>query len=168
MSDISRLIADVKEQVLYLQELGGDALEFDPKRIEVPKVKVQSPRSSESIKGPAPTVVKEPAARKSLQKESRLGSLPSLSKRAPVEPSSSISRAQTTQIEMNENTLTHQPDEVSLIDIAPRLDETSETIESIRADIGTALAKLHSFGRKQIVNDWKFQADLMSLGKRAR
>ncbi|PYS89036.1 MAG: hypothetical protein DMF62_08410, partial [Acidobacteria bacterium] len=41
-SSISQLIADVKEQVLYMQELGVDALET---ALQSPKSKVQSPKS---------------------------------------------------------------------------------------------------------------------------
>jgi len=54
-----------------------------------------------------------------------------------------------------------------LIEITPLLEETTETIESIRADIGDCTrCKLHSFGRKQIVHTTgNFQASLMFVGE---
>src|SRR6187402_2994020 len=91
MSDISRLIADVKEQVLYLRELGGDAVEFDPELIDLTKSISRVPKSVSPVVLPAVTPVVESAPRRPHQKESRLSSLPSLSKRAPVEPDRSIS-----------------------------------------------------------------------------
>src|SRR5688572_14317218 len=85
MSELTELIADVKEQVLYLRELGGGSLAFDPAQLIGPKSRVQGQKSKELLEQPAPMVVTESAPRKAQQKESRLGSLPSLSKRSPVE-----------------------------------------------------------------------------------
>ena len=161
MSDISRLIADVKEQVLYLQELGGDALAVELQPTS-PKSKVQSPMANSSADKVAPTTIAEPVPRKALQKESRLGSLPSLSKRALVEPSRSVPDPTHTM------PIPIQPiSEQELINITPRLEETAETIESIRADIGDCTrCKLHSMGRKQVVHTTgNFRSDLMFVGE---
>ncbi|MBK9154069.1 MAG: uracil-DNA glycosylase [Chloracidobacterium sp.] len=52
-------------------------------------------------------------------------------------------------------------------DISPTLSETSETIESIRAEIGDCTrCSLHKLGRKQIVHSTgNFNADLMFVGE---
>jgi DNA polymerase len=58
-------------------------------------------------------------------------------------------------------------DESVLIEVDPRLEETVDTIESIRADIGACTrCKLHSLGRKQIVHTTgNFQADFPFVGR---
>lgn len=166
MSDISRLIADVKEQVLYLRELGGEALAAQIPE-SGPKTKVVVPRSEEAVKPPAAKTGAESAPRKPQQKESRLSSLPSLTKRAPVEPRSTVLNASPASIEMKQNLATDPRDDVPLIDISPRPEESAETIESIREDIGNCTrCKLHSLGRKQIVHTTgNFQTDLMFVGE---
>ena len=61
--------------------------------------------------------------------------------------------------------LTASPGKVpELVNIAPRLDET---IESIHAEIGNCTrCKLHSFGRKQVVHTTgNFRANLMFVGE---
>jgi len=162
MSDISRLIADVKEQVSYLQELGVDALEFDPKRLSDTKSIAHVPKSSERLAEPPVAIpIPGPSSQKPVQKGSRLSSLPSLAKRAPVEPLRSVSDSKSAM---------PPPKSIStpeLIEITPLLEETTETIESIRADIGDCTrCKLHSFGRKQIVHTTgNFQATLMFVGE---
>jgi uracil-DNA glycosylase family 4 len=159
MSDISRLVADVKEQVLYLRELGGDALEFDAELIDIPKSISRVPKSVGPVIPPALKPAADSAPRRPHQKESRLSSLPSLSKRAPVEPDRSIS------VSMPVSMLPASPGKVpELVNIAPRLDET---IESIHAEIGNCTrCKLHSFGRKQVVHTTgNFRANLMFVGE---
>ena len=58
------------------------------------------------------------------------------------------------------------PIEPALIDIA-KLEDTLDTIESIRADIGDCTrCKLHTCGRKQIVHTTgNFHTDLMFVGE---
>lgn len=58
--------------------------------------------------------------------------------------------------------------EAALVDVGPVLPEPTETIEQIRVDIGPACkrCKLHTFGRKQVVNSvGNFNADLMFVGE---
>src|SRR5688572_8822353 len=164
MSDISRLIADVKEQVLYLQELGGDALAVELPDLDGPgaKSKVQSPKSKELIEQSVPIVAAESAPQRPKPKGSRLSSLPSLAKRAPVEPERTGSDPNPVIPFVTKTVNAHE-----LINISPRLEEAAETIESIHADIGDCTrCKLHSMGRKQVVHTTgNFQADLMFVGE---
>jgi DNA polymerase len=166
-SSISQLIADVKEQVLYMQELGVDALET---ALQSPKSKVQSPKSVD-VREANPAIpdlkseilkTKDPEIAKPKTLSSRLAALPSLSKRernAPLIPAASsmikIEAARTT------------PAEPALIEIASKLEDTMDTIESIRADIGDCTrCKLHTCGRKQIVHTTgNFHTDLMFVGE---
>ncbi len=162
MSDISRLIADVKEQVLYLQELGVDALAVEPPTAS-PKSKVQSPRSSGSVERLEPVKQAESLPRRAEQKESRLAALPSLTKRERAAPAEGGAGGAPGSSPSDERKPTA---ERAFIDISPRLEETGETIESIRADIGNCTrCKLHT-GRTQIVHTTgNFQADLMFVGE---
>src|SRR5438034_1365828 len=145
-TDITELIADVREQVLYLQELGVDSLSVKVHTsAQMPislapaadaEKAISNLRSQISISEPRP-----PAG-------SRLASLPKLS----VSPVSSVSGG---------------TDE-TLFQIAPALPEPTETIEQIRAEIGPACTRcpLHSMGRSQVVNSvGNFNADLMFCGE---
>jgi len=165
MSEISRLIADLKEQVLYLQELGGDAL-----AVELPEAgptsKDQNPRSLEAPK--EKPVVTMPIQKPATTKESRLSALPSLGGRAKGAPPAPSAPSQSGGAPFLSATDDHKPPaEKALIDISPLLEETGETIESIRADIGACTrCKLHSLGRKQIVHTTgNFEAELMFVGE---
>ena len=153
-TEITELIADVKEQILYLQELGVDT--FDAKlaerQLESADLRVEST-------GPARAAIDIPEtnipAAKPIEKRpagSRLAELPSLSKRA-ASPAPPLSKG---------------ADETLFGDIAPALPEPIETIEQIRAEIGPdcTRCKLSSLGRKQVVNSTgNFNADLMFCGE---
>src|SRR5262245_16763804 len=152
MSDkLTSLIADVKEQVLFMQELGVDALEVDSARIEMPSPKaIENPKPREVSK--ARQTVPDTAQRPATTKESRLSALPSLRERAKGAPPapSAPARAGGAPISSAPDDRT-PPSETALIDMAPRLEETTDTIDSIRADIGACTrCKLHALGRKQI------------------
>ncbi|MGQ0543138.1 MAG: hypothetical protein ACT4O9_15040, partial [Blastocatellia bacterium] len=85
-TEISELISDVREQVLYLQELGvGDLSVELPEGIS-PKSRVQSPKPEVSSGVPAsvPTIPSKPL--QSQTRGSRLASLPSLSERSQSAP----------------------------------------------------------------------------------
>lgn len=161
-SSISQLIADVKEQVLFMQELGVDA--FDVRvsderfsSVDSGKSKVDSPKNE--ILSSAAKDVEFPKVEQTQRKvESRLSALPSLSKRQPANPINT---------QMPSATVKSVIPEPALIDISPKLEETTDTIESIRADIGNCTrCKLHSLGRKQIVHTTgNFQTDLMFVGE---
>ena len=153
-TEITELIADVREQILYLQELGVGT--FDVKlaecRLDAPEPRVESKEPARSaieiptIPIPTPKPVEQRPA------GSRLAELPSLSKRnispAPPPPD--------------------KTDETLFGDIAPALPEPTETIEQIRAEIGPdcTRCKLSTLGRKQVVNSTgNFNADLMFCGE---
>lgn len=151
--EISSLIADVKEQVLYLQELGVDTLGVElPEIVEsgewrigskeslrpaaaVPNINVLTPKSTET---------RPPAG-------SRLASLPSLS---------SLSKRTAPEAAKETETL--------FGGIMPVLPEPTETIEQIRAEIGPdcTRCKLSTLGRSKVVNSTgNFNADLMFCGE---
>ena len=165
-SSISQLIADVKEQVLYMQELGVDALET---ALQSPKSKVQSPKSVDVREANAaiPDLkseilkTRDPEIAKPKTSSSRLSALPSLSKRERNTP---LIQAVPSMIKIE--AVKTAPIEPALIDIA-KLEDTLDTIESIRADIGDCTrCKLHTCGRKQIVHTTgNFHTDLMFVGE---
>ncbi|MGH9948119.1 MAG: uracil-DNA glycosylase family protein, partial [Pyrinomonadaceae bacterium] len=149
--EIGKLIGDVREQVLYLKELGGGSL-----AVELPErtASLNSVNSEKLIveSSSAPRIESQPR-----RTGSRLSALPSLGKRSKTESEN-----------MTQNTpVKAASEEIPLIEIAPKLEETTDTIESIRAEIGDCTrCKLHTFGRKQIVHTTgNFQADLMFIGE---
>jgi len=148
------LIADVREQILYLQELGVDTFDvkLSDRQVGNEVLKMDEQESSRAaieipeITIPTPKIVEQRPA------GSRLAELPSLSKRnispAPPPPD--------------------KTDETLFGDIAPALPEPTETIEQIRAEIGPdcTRCKLSTLGRKQVVNSTgNFNADLMFCGE---
>jgi uracil-DNA glycosylase family 4 len=168
-SDLKSLITDLREQILYLQELGVDS--FD---VELPEAKslvsavnsekramdsvpVQT-RSAPVEKALPPTNIGLPKRISESPKKggSRIASLPSLKSRstAPI---------QSPKIEMP----TAKPAEPVLLEVSPTLAETTDTIESIRAEIGDCTrCKLSKLGRRQIVHTTgNFQTDLMFVGE---
>jgi len=153
-TEITELIADVREQILYLQELGVDTFDvkLSDRQVGNEVLKMDEQESSRAaieipeITIPTPKIVEQRPA------GSRLAELPSLSKRnispAPPPPD--------------------KTDETLFGDIAPALPEPTETIEQIRAEIGPdcTRCKLSTLGRKQVVNSTgNFNADLMFCGE---
>ena len=181
-SELSELIADVKEQVLYLQELGVESLAVDmPEAAESPKSNVQSPKSLVSgVPAPIRTTPVKPSSNQT--SGSRLSSLPSLSNRtAPA-----AIRIDEAGRESNEQNMNKHPNEIPVAvspvpefptfrngtvetlfgEIGPTLPESGETIESIRAEIGNCTRCPLYAGRKQIVHSsGNFNADLMFVGE---
>jgi len=157
-SELKELISDVREQVLYLQELGVEALAVDLPVASL-KSNVQSPRSVET-KSVIPDLKSEISKPKSAG--SRIASLPSLKERAKSAP------VRVAQADSDENMPLHPKPvtEEVLLMAAPTPAPVSETIESVRADIGDCTrCKLHT-GRTQIVHTTgNFQADLMFVGE---
>jgi len=153
-TEITELIADVRGQILYLQELGVDTFDvkLSDRQVGNEVLKMDEQESSRAaieipeITIPTPKIVEQRPA------GSRLAELPSLSKRnispAPPPPD--------------------KTDETLFGDIAPALPEPTETIEQIRAEIGPdcTRCKLSTLGRKQVVNSTgNFNADLMFCGE---
>jgi uracil-DNA glycosylase family 4 len=163
-TQISELIADVREQVLYLQELGVSELSVEfpepiaAELIEPIHIQTEHYIPPELPKTPAPT----PKATEQPRSQGfRLAELPSLTKRTPaaigVPPVPSVPPR---------NAETPETTEALFGDMTRQLPEAGETIEDIRAEIGNCTrCPLHT-GRTQIVHSTgNFNADLMFVGE---
>ncbi|HQU92113.1 MAG TPA: uracil-DNA glycosylase [Pyrinomonadaceae bacterium] len=167
-SEVSNLIADIREQILFLQELGVDALD-----VELPagslssgdsdKWVVDSPKPVQFEKAPPPTDLGLPrrAAEGPKRGGSRISAMPSLKTRTaasspPAQPPN-----------MPKSPVAKPAEETVLMEVSPTLAETADTIDSIRAEIGECTrCKLSKLGRKQIVHTTgNFQTDLMFVGE---
>jgi len=164
----SELIADLREQILFLQELGVDGLSVDlpepqisPSSVDSYKINVGISPAGKSTP-PAETIIPKTDSRHA-RAGSRLSALPSLGSRVRVE-SPQTNESNRSQSNMPKSTAANEP---ALIDVSPRSEATADTIESIRAEIGDCTrCKLSGLGRKQIVHTTgNFQADLMFVGE---
>jgi uracil-DNA glycosylase family 4 len=162
--DLSQLIADVKEQVLYLQELGVETLDvsLSERPAETSDSTFDAPRALRTIPAVPNTTGPTPAMAEPRPIGSRLASLPSLSQRsAPASPPRAPTSPPVVKIE-----IASQP--ATQIKPAPPMPEPTETIEQIRAEIGPhcTRCKLSTLGRKQVVNSTgNFNARLMFAGE---
>jgi uracil-DNA glycosylase len=183
-NELTQIISDLRQQVLYLRELGVDSLDVSlPERPSKTVVPSESVKTQVRVADPMPEF---PANRTAIPEEnapyqSQLGSLPSLASRM-VTPSSAVQDKNTagdgsaqTEIEQAERTSRgsvtvtqdHAPEEL-FGEIAPSLPEPIETIEQIRAEIGHDCMRcpLHALGRSQVVNSvGNFNAELMFVGE---
>ena len=163
-SEISQLIEDVKEEVLYMQEMGIDA--FDSQYSE----RQFSSRDSEKlIVDNAPRVAKPrveiptPKSEPQKKSESRLAALPSLKKR---NGDAIMSAEPATQVSVPEHKPQPKKEETELNEVVSALAESNDTIESIRSDIGECTRCPLFAGRTQIVHTTgNFSADLMFIGE---
>src|SRR5438045_3355762 len=142
-TEITELIADVGEQVRYLQELGVDSLSIELTSLGDRANPTLAPtaENTEEIISNLRSEISKPAP---YPAGSRLASLPKLS----VPPVPRVPGGT----------------EETLFETAPALPEPTETIEQIRAEIGPLCTRcaLHSMGRSQVVNSvGNFNADLM-------
>src|SRR6185369_11004687 len=152
--EIRELLRDVREQVLYLKELGVDGLEVDlePRKTSKRDQNVEARFVPDEI----PLVKASPIPRTGA---TRLAKLPSLSKTASPSFEATEPDVQAMPVK--------QTSETMFGDIAPTLHETKDTIESIRAEIGDCTrCELCGLGRKQIVHSTgNFNAELMFVGE---
>lgn len=165
---VSKLIADIKEQVLYLQELGVESFDVQlPSAAAVTKSSRQNavPIAASLVEPSAPpdrsAVKSQPPARSTAG--SRLAALPSLAKRTPAPPRMpALSDALNAPASVKET-----ENEASIFgDMSLTLGETADTIESIRAEIGNCTRCALHTGRKQIVHSTgNFNAELMFVGE---
>lgn len=183
--DLTGLFSDVKEQVLYLQELGVDTLDVKLRETVVESGELSSENGEPA--GLAVAAVSNLKSEISISPEtprisgSRLASLPTLSKRptsapmrsaetAGADERSEVFRSVPADAKATAGPAPAAPqkgtDETLFGHIAPALPEPVETIEHIRAEIGNCTrCPLHA-GRKQIVHSHgSFQADLMFVGE---
>lgn len=170
MNEVSNLISDIREQILYLQELGVDSFDVEFPEHAGPVASVGSDKwvmdSVSTPTRPVPFEKAPPPSNMDLPKRgadapkggrSRISSMPSLRSRTSVQP------PQPQKIEMP----TPKAEEPVLLEVSPTLAETIDTIESIRAEIGDCTrCKLSKLGRTQIVHTTgNFQTDLMFVGE---
>lgn len=181
-TELSELIADVREHVSYLQELGIDALAVELPEfgtIETKATVQTAPLRMVANQEPPPVFEKAPppeslqipkretvAAPKRIG--SRLGALPSLKSRtlAPPAPSAPPEPGATEENMPRTKAAEADPTPVAA-DISQKLGESTDTIQSIRAEIGDCTrCKLSKEGRTQIVHTTgNFEADLMFVGE---
>ena len=182
-SQVAELFADIKEQVMYLQELGvGDLgvelpqfAAVDPPVVKTAYARPMQEPVAESEKTAAeqpPTVVpqipKKPASPSKQRPGSRIKALPSLAERP--DPVAIKSSASTSKPAAETQAQTPQPKKIPAAAIfddgSPLLPDTGETIEEIRNDIGNCVrCPLHK-GRTKIVHTTgNFEADLMFIGE---
>jgi DNA polymerase len=182
-SELSTLIAELREQVLYLQELGAGNFNVDLPAIDDSKFKVQSSKSPEipqarlerfvptefelpKIETAKPNIAagEDNSTRRSLLESTKLSRLPSLPKRTTFTSNKTNELARET--EMPQQFIDEPPQDTLFGDFKPTLPESSETIEDIRLDIGNCTrCPLHE-GRTKIVHSaGNFRADLMFVGE---
>lgn len=170
--EVKALIRDVREQVLYLKELGVDSLAVDWKPAENGAVSnAVSPTSAVVKESPPPDIAipaRKPEAAKGDQRPagSRMAALPSLANRKP---------AVRTEIQSKEQEVIkkEKPIEPTIEEQAGTIPQSvlsgegAETIEAIRAEIGNCTrCPLHAQGRTQIVHSTgNFNAELMFVGE---
>lgn len=172
-NEISELIADVREQVMYLRELGVDAVDVKLPETMTPIVIAPVTSAPELVVPTAvPPKIEIPTPQTKPRTGSRLASLPSLAKRPPAELKDGAVRAaegqSTVESSAGANVAAEglsSKSETMFGDIGG-LPESSETMEKIWADIGNCTrCPLHE-GRTQIVQTvGNYQSDLMFIGE---
>jgi DNA polymerase len=189
--EFSEILADVKEQILYLQELGVENLnvdlpEFDGSRLQVSSLRAEpvndkpvvSPEKPErfappaeifkkAVETPKPFNAEQNQSRLSLLERTKLSRLsPPTPKRDPLFTTNSEQRGKS---EMPKQKTVDAVEDLSnslFGDISQTLPESKETIEEIRLDIGNCTrCPLHE-GRTKIVHTTgNFQGDLLFVGE---
>ena len=183
--EFSEILADVKEQILYLQELGVENLsvelpEISNFKFQISNSSVETEIPQEKLERFIPTeeilkkVSEPPKISNAAQNQSRLSLLEStkLSRLSSLPKRESFYTKTTEQgeksLDMPKQKAVEAEDLSSSLfgDISQTLPESQETIEEIRADIGNCIrCPLHE-GRTKIVHTaGNFQADLMFVGE---
>lgn len=179
-SDLLELIADVREQVLYMQELGVEAFDVDLSEQLVGSTGFGSGISNlrseisniETGRLRVPHMPEMPQWRteaKTTERSaggSRLASLPTLSDRKKTVPF--FDKYNPEERQETGDGRQEKQSTVTAVEALPSLPEATETIEQIRAEIGPDCrrCKLCELGRTQVVNSvGNFDADLMFVGE---
>lgn len=180
-TDVSALLSDIKEQILYLQELGVENFAVDLPEIDDSKLKVQSSKptiqreksekfvpSVEVLKSAAEITQKieseeVKSSRRSFLDQTRLSHLPSLPKRNSI---FTKNQEQGEQEKMPKKNTEEIPQVTLFGDISQTLPESNETLEDIHNTVGNCTrCPLHE-GRTKIVHSTgNRQADLMFIGE---
>jgi DNA polymerase len=166
MSDgLTALISDIREQILFMQELGVEAMHADlsDRAAVAETAREEEPfviRSAADIPDLTP---KTKPAEPRVENGSRLSALPSLKNRSNPNLRSVTPKAQEPTMP---ETKTEESLDAALFDASPALPQTSETIEDIRADIGNCTRCELWEGRTKIVHTTgNLSADLMFVGE---
>jgi uracil-DNA glycosylase family 4 len=169
-TELSKLLADVKDQVLYLQELGLESLDADLPDIAPAEVKSRAadsrPPAADGVYAVSQKAPAETQPGGSSKPGSRLSQMPSLVKRTPG-PSNSPSFHPVNRTEPAESMQIAEKQEETLFgDITQTLPEAGESVEDIRAEIGVCTRCPLWEGRTNIVHSTgNMQADLMFVGE---
>jgi len=188
-AEFSNLLADVKERILYLQELGVESFSVDLPEIDsskfqadnskpeisAPKLERFVPSEFPAISNadkPKPVNTENNQARRSLLESTKLSRLPSLPKRNSAVSNFSNNQTNNQTNETREKEMPVKPiapiaEAPSLFgDMTQTLPESTETIEDIRADIGNCTRCPLWEGRTKIVHTTgNFSADLLFVGE---
>jgi DNA polymerase len=180
--EFSTLLAEVKEQILYLHELGAENLAVDLPEIDDSKFNVKSSKPETQVQKserfvpaeflkiavpvkPSSLNAEANSARRSILESTKLSRLPSLPKRS-APPNTNFSNNQTPR-ETKEMPIKNTEEMPSLFgDIVQTLPDANETIEDIRLDIGNCTRCPLWEGRTKIVHTTgNFSADLLFVGE---
>lgn len=177
--DLSKLISELHEQVLYLQELGVDSLDskfqisdFKFRVAESPKSEIQNPKSEyvvpsdEILKmvSTKPIETKIEQSRTNIAGNSRLSNLLKLSNISA--PENIQEPIQTITEPMPKKPIELNPTETLFGDISQALPESTETVAEIQAEIGNCQRCDLCKGRTKIAHSTgNLQADLMFVGE---
>ncbi len=180
--EFSSLITDLKEQILYLQELGVENLSVDLPDFDDSKFKIQNSKSQtvipqEKLERFIPTDLSvltktAPKVESNEVKTSRISLLESTKlSRQPLSPKQESRFSRNSEPREKQSMPKQKPIEedlsVSLFgDMKQALPDSGETVEEIRADIGNCTrCPLHE-GRTKIVHSTgNLNADLMIIGE---
>jgi uracil-DNA glycosylase len=179
-NEVSELLSEIKEQILYLQELGAENFAVDLPEIDSSKFKVQSSKSEvapQKLEKFIPedllkSVAEKPkvetpetkTSRSSLLESTKLSRLPTLPKRDSFIPKP----AEQGEKSMPKQRVTVEEDLSSTLfgDISQTLPDAGETIEDIRSDVGNCTrCPLHQGRTKVVHTTGNFDADLMFIGE---
>jgi len=188
-NEFSTLLADVKEHVLYLQELGAenfavDLPDFDDSKFQIPNSKLEIP--VEKLERFVPLDYELPkieitkqkisnaennSSRQSLLEATKLSRLPTLPKRNSFLNKQTSENNQTKEPirenEMPKKILLNEDAPQTLFgDMTESLPDATETLEDIRAFIGNCIRCTLCESRTKIVHsEGNRQADLLFIGE---
>lgn len=163
-TEIAELVADVRERVRYMRELGVASM-----NVELTENGQRITKNAESsLAQTRQGIEQKPKSEVTDPKPagSRLASLPSLSNRKSMPFFDKYNPQE--QTDDKSAVLESAAKTDKLFDISPTLPEPTETVEQIRAEIGKdcSRCKLSTLGRSQVVNSvGNFNADLMFVGE---
>jgi uracil-DNA glycosylase len=170
VKDITELFSEIREQVLYLQDLGVSELAValpepsnvhaaTPTAATIPQTEAKYVPPDISLNIP----IREVAPSSTKTSGSRLSALPSLSNRRVPRKTVNIEQGEP---EMPKARTQTAAEESLFGDTRPTLPEGAETIEDIRADVGNCTRCPLYQGRTKIVHTTgNFNADLMFVGE---